>query len=49
MPLALYYHPFSSYSWKVDWLPPAEMTDEIHRFDARVGGRISDVVVLPAG
>jgi uncharacterized protein YndB with AHSA1/START domain len=23
----------------VDWLPPAEMTGEIHEFDARVGGR----------
>ena len=22
----------------VDWLPPAEMTGEIHEFDARVGG-----------
>jgi uncharacterized protein YndB with AHSA1/START domain len=33
----------------VDWLPPAEMTGEIHHFDARVGGRISDVAVLPAG
>jgi uncharacterized protein YndB with AHSA1/START domain len=22
----------------VDWLPPAEMTGEIHQFDARVGG-----------
>jgi Activator of Hsp90 ATPase homolog 1-like protein len=22
----------------VDWLPPAEMTDEVHEFDARVGG-----------
>jgi uncharacterized protein YndB with AHSA1/START domain len=22
----------------VDWLPPAEMTGEIHEFDAQVGG-----------
>jgi uncharacterized protein YndB with AHSA1/START domain len=22
----------------IDWLPPAEMTGEIHEFDARVGG-----------
>src|SRR6266849_3402253 len=22
----------------IDWLPPAEMTGEIHAFDARVGG-----------
>jgi uncharacterized protein YndB with AHSA1/START domain len=22
----------------VEWLPPAEMTGEIHAFDARVGG-----------
>jgi uncharacterized protein YndB with AHSA1/START domain len=22
----------------VDWLPPEEMTGEIHEFDARVGG-----------
>jgi uncharacterized protein YndB with AHSA1/START domain len=22
----------------VEWLPPAEMTGKIHRFDARVGG-----------
>jgi uncharacterized protein YndB with AHSA1/START domain len=22
----------------VDWLPPADMTGEIHEFDARVGG-----------
>jgi uncharacterized protein YndB with AHSA1/START domain len=32
----------------IDWLPPAEMTGEIHEFDARVAGWVLDVAVLPA-
>ncbi len=32
------YAAFLDTSVLVDWLPPAEMTGEIHEFDARVGG-----------
>jgi uncharacterized protein YndB with AHSA1/START domain len=32
------YAAFLDTSALVDWLPPAEMTGEIHEFDARVGG-----------
>ena len=32
----------------VDWLPPAEMTGEIHEFDARVGGGYRMSLFYPA-
>jgi uncharacterized protein YndB with AHSA1/START domain len=33
----------------VDWLPPAEMTGEIHEFDARVGGGYRMSLFYPPG
>ena len=33
----------------VDWLPPAEMTGEIHQFDARVGGGYRMSLFYPPG
>ena len=33
----------------VDWLPPAEMTGEIHEFDARIGGGYQMSLFYPPG
>jgi uncharacterized protein YndB with AHSA1/START domain len=33
----------------VDWLPPAEMTGEIHEFEARVGGGYRMSLFYPSG
>ena len=41
------YAAFLDPSALVNWLPPEEMTGEIHQIDARVG-RIPDVAVPPA-
>src|SRR6266851_1727237 len=42
------YAAFLDTSVLVDWLPPAEMTGEIHEFDARVGGGYRMSLFYPA-